>query len=149
MKPADISNQVRYYEEVPSLLRSELLRFGEGATVIHAGHYMLHVADNGHASDYLGSESEPRPGFEAFEFFTRATWDIACEAIQQAGSSGDLKLMVLVNDWQCLIFRAVSRRESERGADLAPTQCFARPRAALCFQRANFASNCRERSGIS
>lgn len=121
MRPAGISNYFAYYGEVPELVSSELERSGEGTTVIHAGHYMLHIAQDDRPSDYLERGSEPRPGFEAFDYFTRTTWAIGCEAIRQAHGSTDPKLMVLANDWQYLAWRNLPRRESERKAACART----------------------------
>jgi hypothetical protein len=115
----DISHPYAFYDDVPQLLQSELRRsqrHGQGNTVVHAGHYMLHVGRDGNASDYLGEDSKPRPGVEAFDFFTKATWRMACNAIHESGGNSDLKLMVLVNDWQYLVWRDASKRESERKA---------------------------------
>jgi hypothetical protein len=78
---------------------------------------MLYVAEDGRAVDYLEADSEGGLGIPGFDVFTKTTWQLACDALQQFGGvDADLKLMALANDWQCLTWQNLSKRESERRA---------------------------------
>ena len=101
-------------ETIATTLRDSRYR----SAVIHAGHYSL--ADEGDgAADGLDDDSPSMP----FSSFARLTWRVACRLVADARSTGvDVKLLVLVNDWQFLHVRDGDRRASEsRAATLRRT----------------------------
>lgn len=98
------------------ILRTELSQVRNGTTVIHAGHFILDIAE-GKAMDHLNTSAPLRPGLADFIDFTRLTWEVACKAVKRAPDQRNMKLIVLANDWQFLSPPSRDRGETERKAN--------------------------------
>jgi hypothetical protein len=95
------------------LLSSELLRADGTPCVIHAGHFALVCNRDGAPVDCLNQSCFPGSDL-GFAEFSRLTWETACRTVAAVRTTSQVKLMVLVNDWQFLKSKESNRSASER-----------------------------------
>ena len=105
--------------ELDQIIAANIASQSDQSTVIHAGHFALVQRDSA-VSDCLNETRFPEVGM-GFATFAKLTWQAACRVAANDSDPRQLRLMVLVNDWQYVAAKGASRKQVEsvaaRGRD--------------------------------